>query len=245
MICSNLPVKHCAGQSRFVAEKRHAPNAWNSVRQDRHIATSIAGNMTGHGTSGSTRISSASKLMQPRPAPSVKSLRRRLDPRSQIYIRGNYAGGEGVKLPVDHILRPKLPWRDEPDMTECGLDALKVSALNREQYAVRLKDMGQQRCAMMTCMTCANTASRWGAWDDDPRQALAREIQWENPYGYRSSNERGWRLYDELLAMASIISEHRAVFDAMVSEAQRRREWNEKKAEHRHAKRPATPSRSL
>ncbi len=38
-----------------------------------------------------------------------------------------------VKEPVDHILRPRLPWRDgsEGAITECGYDATKVKTLTR------------------------------------------------------------------------------------------------------------------
>jgi hypothetical protein len=60
-----------------------------------------------------------------------------------------------MKEPVDHILRPQLPWRTGGGITECGYDASKVQTLTREEYFARLKDLGQQRCAMMTCMTRA------------------------------------------------------------------------------------------
>ena len=48
-----------------------------------------------------------------------------------------------MKEPVDHILRPLLPWRSsEGAITECGYDASKVKALTRPQYFERLKDLG-------------------------------------------------------------------------------------------------------
>lgn len=50
-----------------------------------------------------------------------------------------------MKEPVDHILRPQLPWRRDSGMTECGYDATKVSALTRPEYFTRLKELGQQR----------------------------------------------------------------------------------------------------
>lgn len=31
-----------------------------------------------------------------------------------------------MKEPVDHILRPSLPWREASAMTECGLNAASV-----------------------------------------------------------------------------------------------------------------------
>jgi hypothetical protein len=134
-----------------------------------------------------------------------------------------------MKDPVDHILRPRLPWRSEAEdaITECGLNAAKVSSLTREAFFQRLKDYGQQRTAMTTCMTCSNTASRWRTWSDDPRQALAREIDWE---GGRWGERRGHRLLDELLAIEQLIASHRDEFDAILKEASERRTWNERKA---------------
>lgn len=137
-----------------------------------------------------------------------------------------------MKEPVDHILRPRLPWRsDEGAITECGYDASKVKTITRGEYEQRRKNLGQQRCAMVTCMTCANTAQRWGDWNDDPRLALEREITWEKPGYYSRSESRGQRLKDELLAIASLIEAHPEEFAANVEAIQRRREWNDKKAE--------------
>lgn len=137
-----------------------------------------------------------------------------------------------MKEPVDHILRPRLPWRctDEGAVTECGYDATKVRTLSREEFFQRLKDFGRQRTAMMTCMTCSDTASRWGAWSDDPRHALSREIEWERWRFYRHSAERGQRLLDELLAIEELIGAHRDEFDAAVKMRAERRVWNAKKA---------------
>lgn len=132
-----------------------------------------------------------------------------------------------MKQPVDHIIRPQLPWRDGPGVTECGYDASKVPALTREAYAQRVKDLGKQRAAMVTCMTCANTAERWGSWGDDPRKALGREIEWEAGWSRRNN---GSRLLDELLAVEALIEAHRAEFDAKVDEIRRRREWVAQKA---------------
>ena len=52
-----------------------------------------------------------------------------------------------MKEPVDHILRPRLPWRSESDpaLTECGYNASSVKTLTREEFSARLKDWGQQR----------------------------------------------------------------------------------------------------
>lgn len=136
-----------------------------------------------------------------------------------------------MKEPVDHILRPQLPWRrDQPAITECGYDASKVKALTREEFFQRVKDLGKQRTAMLTCMTCADTARRHGTWDDDPRRALEREINWE--CGYHRRDENGVRLRDELFAIAALIEAHREEFAGLVTGIEQRREWLEKKAAH-------------
>lgn len=131
-----------------------------------------------------------------------------------------------MKQPVDHIARPALPWRSGPGVTECGYDASKVTTLSRDAYVQRVKDFGRQRAAMVTCMTCANTAERWGTWEQDPRKALGREIEWEAGWSRRKN---GTRLLDELLAIEALIAAHRDEFDAKVSEIGKRREWNQQK----------------
>lgn len=134
-----------------------------------------------------------------------------------------------MKEPVDHILRPRLPWRgDAPAITECGFDASKVKTLTRDEYAQRLKDLGQQRSAMLTCMTCSQTAGRWGTWEDDPRRALEREIEWECAR-WHSDRGRGQRLKDELLAIVLLIEAHREDFIASVENIEQRRSWLEQK----------------
>jgi len=149
-----------------------------------------------------------------------------------------------MKEPVDHILRPFLPWRDATAdaITECGYDASKVKTLTRAEFFQRVKDLGKQRAAMLTCMTCTNTAQRWGDWSDDPRLALQREIEWERG-GHYSRDDRGNRMLDELLAIERLIGAHRDEFDGLVDEGERRREWNEKKATM--ASRPASPRRTI
>lgn len=134
-----------------------------------------------------------------------------------------------MKEPVDHILRARLPWRSdgEGDITECGYDASKVATITRDQFFHRVKDLGKQRAAMLTCMTCSDTVRRWGTWDDDPRLAVGREIEWERG---RFGSGRGNRLRDELVVIAALIEAHRDDFDAMLAENERRREWLERKA---------------
>lgn len=139
-----------------------------------------------------------------------------------------------MKEPVDHIIRPQLPWRlnGENSIVECGHDAEKVKSITREEFLKRLKDFGQQRTAMLTCMTCIDTARRWGTWNDDPRVGLQREIEWEHGGAYWRSprTDRGQRLKDELLAIAALIEAHREEFDAFITNGIQRREWLDKKA---------------
>lgn len=130
-----------------------------------------------------------------------------------------------MKDPVDHILRPRLPWRNDTGaVTECGLNADKVGTMTRDEFFQRVKDYGQQRTAMLTCMTCSTTAQRWGSWDDDPRPALQREIEWERLRGH------GTRLRDELQAIEALIKAHYDEFSDAVSKIAQQRDWNERKA---------------
>jgi hypothetical protein len=117
-----------------------------------------------------------------------------------------------------------------------------MKALTRAEFFQRLKDLGQQRTAMVTCMTCSDTAGRWGTWEDDPRRALEREIQWECGLGYRTRTDHGARLRDELIALAILIEHHHEEFDSIISTNAQRREWLEKKAA-RKPDRPAEPPR--
>lgn len=138
-----------------------------------------------------------------------------------------------MKEPVDHILRPQLPWRTDGGITECGYNAEKISTLTREAWFARVKELGLQRSAMLTCMTCSQTAGRWVPWEVDPRSAVHREIEWEgyrNGYYHSHRDKRGFRLHDELLAIAALIERHRDEFDAHVLATEQRRDWLEKKA---------------
>lgn len=136
-----------------------------------------------------------------------------------------------MKEPVDHILRPRLPWRtDDGAITECGYDAAKVKTLTRDEVNARLKEYGEQRTAILTCMTCMDTAKRWGNWEESPGQALEREIQWEFR-GQYTREERGRRLFFELQAIAELIARHRSEFDGIVTQLQGTEAWCVTKAD--------------
>lgn len=134
-----------------------------------------------------------------------------------------------MKEPVDHIMRPRLPWRSAEDaLTECGYDATKVKTLTREEYSARFKELGRQRIAILTCMTCMDTNARWASWADDPRQAMSREIDWEVRWG-REINEHEQRLRDELFAIAGLIEAHPEEFEHLLDTLKRRRDWLDQK----------------
>ena len=128
-----------------------------------------------------------------------------------------------MKEPVDHIARPQLPWRASPPITECGLNSTKCPTISRVAYFLRLKDMGRQRTALMTCVTCSDTAARWRTWEEEPREAIMREAQWEDPRTARK--ERGNMLLDELIALAALVEVHREEFNDLVAKVSGRREW--------------------
>lgn len=145
-----------------------------------------------------------------------------------------------MKEPVDHIIRPRLPWRsaDEPQLTECGYDSTKVKSLTRAEYLKRFKEYGEQRTGLVTCMTCMHTARRWPGWVDDPRLALEREIEWEAPHwglDRKIYDRRGSRLRDELLAIESLIAAHPEEFRDLVAGIDARRQWLDRKSRNERA----------
>lgn len=150
------------------------------------------------------------------------------------------SSGVIVKEPVDHIERPRLPWRPttEPALTECGYDTSKVKTLTRDQFFVRLKEYGEQRASLVTCMTCMSTARNWPTWDVDSRLALQREITWEGPHysSFRGKvylqERNGHRLKDELLAIAALIAAHPEEFKTLLAELDARQQWLDRKSKN-------------
>jgi hypothetical protein len=139
-----------------------------------------------------------------------------------------------MKEPVDHILRPRLPWRPptDPAVTECGYNAAKVSTLTREQFTARLKEYGRQRASLLTCMTCMQTSERHPTWEQDPRLAVAREVQWEVQWWNASMPPRdtnGHRLKDELTALAALAAAHPDEFQKLLAATDALHAWIERK----------------
>ena len=133
-----------------------------------------------------------------------------------------------MEKPLDHILRPILPWREHSNVTECGKDAENVSAITPQEYRNRVKEFGVQRAGLFTCMTCSETYSRhnetWrSARADDPRLVLARELDRETQRRRRSLPPQ---LHRELQALGELVSNHGAEFKEILD----RIKWNERKA---------------
>ena len=148
-----------------------------------------------------------------------------------------------MKEPLEHILRPLLPWRSDGAITECGLNGASVKALTREQHLARLKEYGEQRTALLTCMTCMRTAEQYPDWQTEPRLALGREVAWERVHYSRGrvmtyGGDNGQRLRDELLAIESLIAAHPEEFQRYISDTVTRREWQERQKEAKRQRQP-------
>lgn len=120
-----------------------------------------------------------------------------------------------------HILRLQVPWRRGTVLTECGMEDDR--ALTAEEVFAKTNELGKQRMAMLTCMTCWSAAemhrhwdsnrSRLNSWDDDPIGVVEREVnrsRWGGPRRAPSP------LKDELLAIALLIDAHRDDFDELL-----------------------------
>lgn len=101
---------------------------------------------------------------------------------------------------LEHVVRATPPWRDV-SQTECGLDIKGRQVITRAAFVAKVKDQGQQRSAMTTCMTCWNTARRWKDWAGSPSQVIARDV---NQWG----DEKRAGIDAELLALAAMVEAH-------------------------------------
>lgn len=114
--------------------------------------------------------------------------------------------------PLTHIARPPLPWRD-PRLTICGQPVAQYRAglvMAYDDAPAVSRRLGRQRFALTHCMTCAGNWSHWSTWETDPRARLAREL------GYLGMTKTDAIVVAELRAIAVLIEEHRADFDALV-----------------------------
>lgn len=111
--------------------------------------------------------------------------------------------------PRDHVARPALPWRSA-DLTECGRPVGDVkSVITRDQLTDRLRKDGRARVAYSVCMTCWQTAERWKTFDQDPIEAIRREV-----YLPRDNDDQ---LRTELRGLAALAAKYRDELDAFVA----------------------------
>lgn len=106
-------------------------------------------------------------------------------------------------MPLEHVIRPTLPWRDE-DVTESGKQP-KEHAITRDEFIAKVHKQGKKRAAMTTCMTCFETAQRWPDWNANPIAVVAREVRGVTYWGQTGQE---LPLRDELRAIALLIEAH-------------------------------------
>jgi hypothetical protein len=119
-----------------------------------------------------------------------------------------------TRLPMEHIARPSAPWRLPQDArTECGLPVAGHPVLSRDAWGAKVKELGKQRAAFTTCMSCWSTADRWqeATFNQDPVQVVARET-----YGQKIISQEGREIFrDELLALGALVEAHREEYEAI------------------------------
>lgn len=111
----------------------------------------------------------------------------------------------------EHVVRGNsFPWRAPEDgLTECGLDVVGRKVITKDDLNYKIRVQGKTRAAMTTCITCAQTASRYKPWEQDPVDAVRREV-----YGMRRREER---FKHELWALAALAAAHPEQFQAFLS----------------------------
>lgn len=120
-----------------------------------------------------------------------------------------------MKEPVAHIARPDLPWREPEGLTECGRPVAEFAeVMTRDEAIAKVKDLGKTRFAMVSCITCWQTASRHPHWEKSPSSVMARSIE-RSGWRFGDSEERNL-LDRELRAIAALIEAHREEFDQLV-----------------------------
>lgn len=95
-----------------------------------------------------------------------------------------------MKEPVDHILRPSLPWRasNEGAITECGFDASKVKPLTRAEFFQRLRT-GTLWAASFKSFPQATAVSK--SESNIVSRELDASLMASRRSRYRSSSRRG------------------------------------------------------
>lgn len=113
--------------------------------------------------------------------------------------------------PLTHIMRTSLPWR-AATKTVCGrpTEQYRADLVVPLADAVKMRQrLGQQRFALVICMTCANCCNNWSEWDTNPVARMLSEVS-------DSSRRRDPVVEAELRAIAALIAAHRDEFDSIV-----------------------------
>lgn len=142
-----------------------------------------------------------------------------------------------TSIDVDHIVRPKPPWRTGADKTECGRSIPERGSKNvisRHDMAKRVRDLGKTRTAMISCITCWETAERWKTWAQRPSDVLGREIdRWRTRF-----NDEQDQLDRELEAIAALIKAHQDEFDEYLRSLEKTTSLEEARSRRRGSARP-------
>lgn len=121
------------------------------------------------------------------------------------------------KATITHVARRDLPWR-KAALTECGLDLEKHVAISPDDLAERVKKLGHQRTAMLTCMTCWNTSDRYGStygWRGPHHivlSAIEREVQWARHHPGTAP------FMADVKAIEVLVQRHRDEFDELLED---------------------------
>ena len=124
--------------------------------------------------------------------------------------------------PLDHLLRPALPWRQHPHLTECGKELDRVDParlITVAELQRRIRELGQKRAAYSTCITCSETAGRHRA--TDPVDVVMRELaalRWVRDRSQGQPWERRRLIATELEAVAALVAAHREEFDGYLAD---------------------------
>ena len=113
---------------------------------------------------------------------------------------------------LTHVARPSLPWRGDTGLTECGLRVDSYPTIDRHELADQVGQLGKQRTALLTCMTCLTTARRHPSWDEDPARCLAREI--DRSWGATPADDP---FTLELRALAALVDLHPDEFAGLLA----------------------------
>jgi len=125
-----------------------------------------------------------------------------------------------VSEEIQHVIRPRLPWRTDEAMTECGRPA-GDGDMTRDEAIAKVKRLGKVRASLSSCMTCWQTASRWPGWDRSPSSVMARYAKGLGFWVGRdpADDSPRARMDIELRAIAALVEAHREEFDAYVEGA--------------------------